>query len=325
MSRQTATERKSVYELVTDRIIEQVEKGVAPWRKPWRSGVSVTFNGKPVNGPINAKTGKAYRGINVILLGMSEFSDPRWLTYRQAQDLGGSVKKGEKGSIVVFWKWVEVKASEAVEEDEDNKPQPTSQGRKRVPILRYYIVFNVEQCENLKNLKALEEVEEETTQPENEDLTGMQEAEAILAGIRNKVVRVSHGGDRACYRPSTDEIFMPSVEAFDYLQSYYATRFHEEVHATGAQKRLNRPGIAQMDGFGSDQYAKEELVAEVGAAMLCTLCGIECIDQSAAYVRGWASRLKKDPKLIVVAAGQAQKAVDYILGVDPTADEEEEG
>jgi antirestriction protein ArdC len=300
----------SVYEIVTDRIVKAIEEGVSPWRKPWAAaGSRFSFNGKPVTGPVNATTGKPYRGVNVLLLSLGGFNDPRWLTFKQAQTLGGTVKKGEKGTPIVFWKWVEVKPDTQTEETgEETQNTPTG---KRVPILRYYTVFNVEQCEGFKTLKPLVE-----TKPTGKTLTPIEAAEGILSGNKNNV-EVKHGGDKAFYSPLGDFIGMPHVEQFESMEAYYATRFHEEGHATGHGTRLNRPGIVNFNGFGTDTYSREELVAELTSAFLCAVAGIDSnLDQSAAYLKGWLKPLKGDPKMIVIAAGQAQKAADFILGTE---------
>lgn len=289
----------TVYELVTERLIEAIESGVTPWKKPW------TTDGLYI-APRNAVSGKTYRGINSILLGCSSFTDCRWVTFNQAKTLGGCVRKGEKGTPIVFWKWVEAKSTQEGEDEEGKKVKG-----KRIPILRYYTVFNVQQCDGLK-LKSL---------PEFKPLNPAQRiarAEAIINGMPNQPL-TNHGSDRACYIPSLDLVKLPDPERFDTIEAYYSTRFHELVHATGSGDRLNRP---MGNAFGSDPYAREELVAEMGSAFLCAFAGIDgMIDQSAAYLRGWLKVLKSDSKFAIIAAGQAQKAVDWILD---EGDEEEE-
>ncbi len=304
--------RKDVYQDVTDRVIAAIEKGVAPWRKPWTpAGARFTFMGRTVVYPVNATTGKPYRGINVLLLNCMGFSDPRWLTFKQAQGLGGSVKKGSKGTPIVFWKWVEVNTTEEGDE------LPTS---KRIPMLRTYTVFNVEQCEGLAKLKPLQEL----PKPTGRDFSPIEAAEEILAGNPG-AVNVYHGRDMAAYSPVLDCIYMPAVQDFESMEAYYCTRFHEEVHATGAAKRLNRPGIVDPVQFGTEKYSREELIAEMGSAFLSMIAGIDTnLDQSAAYLKGWLKPLKNDPRMVVIAAGAAQKAVDYILNEDPTKEEDED-
>jgi antirestriction protein ArdC len=299
---------KSVYEIVTERIIAAIEAGVSPWRKPWTPN-EFSYMGKPVTSAVNAVTGKPYRGINVLLLGLCGYADPRFLTFNQAKALGGNVKKGERGTPIVFWKWVEVSSQDATDEAAEDTPTG-----KRVPILRYYTVFNVEQCEGLEKLKPLSKPAPATAKAFNP----IAEAEAILAGRKNPPT-CYHGRNAAAYSPLADEVYMPAVQQFESMEAYYATRFHEEGHATGHVKRLGRPFGT---GFGSDSYAREELVAELTAAFLCAEAGIDStLDQSAAYLKGWLKPLKNDPKFVVIAAGQAQKAADYILSRSPEAEE----
>lgn len=271
-----------VYQIVTDKVIEALEKGAAPWRKPWNARQSA---------PANFVTKKAYRGMNAFLMQLTPFSCPFWVSYKQAQSLGGTVKKGEKGSIVVFWNWVERK-NETTGKDE------------KIPFLRYYTVFNLEQCEGI-----------EWEKPELPgDFNPIDEAEKVAAGFENSP-RLRHSGASANYQPALDLVTMPEQGTFDTAQNYYATLFHELGHATGHESRLNRAGITEFDRFGSERYAKEELVAEMTSAFLCAEAGIEnTLEQTAAYIQGWLRALRNDRKLVVTAAGAAQKAADLIIG-----------
>jgi antirestriction protein ArdC len=287
--------KNDIYQTITDRILEKMAAGVAPWRKEWKAGMA----------PQNAISGKAYRGVNYITLGMMGYSDPRWLTFKQALSLGGCVRKGEKSMPVVFWKWLEA----------DDKKSGDS---RRIPLLKSYCVFNVEQCDGLAKLKPLEDFIKPT-----HDMKPCEVAELIVANMP-LLPKISHGGDRAFYSPATDAVQMPTREQFVTMESYYATLFHELTHATGAAKRLNRPGVTNFDKFGSDKYALEELVAEFGAAFLCGQAGVDSsIDQSAAYLAGWSERFKADPKLLIQAGGQAQRAADYVLGIKHGEQKEE--
>jgi antirestriction protein ArdC len=290
----------NVYEIVTDRIVSAIESGnVAPWRKPWNTS-RVTLNGQPVNYPVNAVSGKTYRGINVFMLALTAqaagYTDPRWLTFKQAYDLGGKVKKGEKSTPVVFWNWVE--------KTEENEAGETV--TKRVPFLRYYNVFNVEQCKNL-TLKG------ELVIEKGKQFDPVAEAVALAKTFTfDAEAMTHHGGNRAFYSRLEDRIQMPNWRSFETAEAYHATWFHEVGHATGAEKRMNR---TFGKSFGDDAYSQEELVAEMISAFLCAECGIDStLDQSAAYVGGWLKRLKDDSKLVIIAAGQAQNAVDYLLG-----------
>lgn len=277
--------RKDVYAMITEKIVGQLRAGVVPWHKPWKTGFQL---------PRNLKSGKAYRGINVLLLSFSEFSSPYWLTFKQALDLGGNVKKGEKGTTVVFWKKLRI-------EDKDSGKQKT------IPLLRYFTVFNADQCEGL----AVPAVESKN------DGGPIEACWKILDSYKGRP-QVVHGGDVACYSPLRDSIQMPEPKAFDTMSHYYATLFHEYTHSTGHKKRLDRPGIANFDTFGSHQYSQEELVAEMGAAFLAAHAGIDAasiLDNSAAYIGHWLEKLQNDPKMVVQAAAQAQRAADLMLGV----------
>ena len=302
----------TVYEIITQRIIEKLEAGTIPWRKPWKGGADGV--------PRNLKSGRPYRGINVFLLAMAGYSSPNWLTFRQAKLLGGSVRKGEKGYPVVFWKWPEGSRSEVESGKSDHSgtqhPEPLTynpqdgapeEPRGRGPILRYYTVFNLSQCDGIDD-------------PSAEDLdviafTPIAQCEAIVRNMPTPP-RITHRQQRAYYQPSTDEINLPMKNSFASPQEYYATLFHELTHATGHASRLDRSGITDPVLFGSHDYSREELVAEMGAAFLCGETGIEnaTLDSSAAYVAGWLKRLRGDAKLVITAAAQAQKAVDYVLG-----------
>jgi antirestriction protein ArdC len=274
----------SVYDIVTERILAELEKGEVPWRKPWRT--------LP---PANLVSKKPYRGINFFLLSLAGYGSQYWLTYRQAQALGGNVRKGEHGTKIVFWKFDKYETETADGETEERKSA----------FLRYYTVFNLEQTEKLKALLALP-----PARP-------IESAEAIVSGMPNPPA--FEQGFRASYAPSTDTVTMPSRTAFDSQAEYYSTLFHELTHSTGHAKRLAREGFDRPQMFGSESYSREELIAEMGSAMLCGVAGIEqaTVANSAAYLKTWIARLKSDSKLIVSAASAAQKAADYIRGESP--------
>jgi len=280
-----------VYQIVTDRIVALLEKGTIPWQQTWNGGAMA---------PRNMATLKEYRGVNVLLLSALGYESPYWLTFQQAQSMGGNVRKGEKGTPVVFWRMMDVLA----------KDEPA--GKKQIPFLRYYTVFNLCQCENIAKDKI-------PVVPNVREHNPLQEAEQIVAAMPQKPV-VKHGSARACYSPSQDRVLMPNPESFKTEQDYYSVLFHELAHATGHESRLNRKGVAGADGtwsaFGSPSYAQEELVAEMGAAFLCGQVGIveRTVENSAAYIASWLEQLKNDRKLIVSAAGKAQRAADFILG-----------
>ncbi len=286
----------NVYEIVTERILKELETGTLPWRQPWRTMA-----------PANMASRKPYRGVNVWLLQFSRRSSPYWGTFDQAKAAGGSVKRGEKASLVVFYRQY---AREAKPGD-GGTVRELEDGRlvKETWVLRYYNVFNVEQMDLPDKVRATLEPAARTTPP-------LEEAERIIRGMPNPPA-LRFGGDRACYHPIDDAILMPHRNAFENAETYYDTLFHEEVHATGHASRLDRPGITEgAAAFGSETYSKEELVAELGAAFLCGTAGIEqqTLQNSAAYIRNWSERLRADSRLIVTAASAAQRSADYILG-----------
>lgn len=286
-------QRRDIYQEVTNRVLEILERGVVPWKNPIR---------RRANGdgwPKNLSSGKRYRGINVFLLAFmawqTGYSSDYWLTFRQAKDLGASVRKGEKSSLVTFWKIYE-------------KTDEESGDELKLPCLRHYNVFNVEQCEDIEisdvaDIKPLE-------------FAPIDEAEKIIAGYRDPPL-IKHEGNRAVYQPSTDTVTIAPREQFTDEESYYATLFHEAAHSTGHEKRLAR----QMDEpqpFGSPDYSREELVAEMAAGMLCGHAGITdaTIEQTASYVDHWKKALRGDKRLVINAASAGQRAADWILGTE---------
>ena len=275
-----------VYEMVTERIINEMEKGIIPWRKPWIGGA----------GAISHTTGKSYSLLNQMLLGKSG----EWLTYNQATKEGGKVKKGEKASFVVFWKWV------------DTKEEVTENGEtvvkvKHIPFLRYYNVFHIDQCEGIKPRK---------NKPVS-DFSADEAAQAVFDGyVAREGITVTHEEGSSYYRPSADTINLPLMSRFLKLAEYYSTAFHEAVHSTGAKGRLERDGVVGLSFFGSEDYSKEELIAEIGSAMLLNHIGIETdssFKNNVAYLENWLTVLRNDKRFIVSAAGKAEKAVKYIL------------
>lgn len=283
VSGNAGSKRGSVYDQITERIIALLEKGTVPWRKPWNAQSGF---------PRNLVSKKPYRGVNVFLLHAMSYESPYWLTFRQAQELGGSVRKGEKACPVVFWKQLEVEDEETGETD-------------KIPMLRFYHVFNVAQCDGLKNIPA----------PVESPLSAPTKPEEIVA-FMPKRPEIKHGMRKAFYSPAADIVAMPDRARFDDEAGYFATLFHELIHSTGHASRLNRSTITEAEGFGSNPYCKEELIAEMGAAFLCGQAEIaeRTLENSAAYVQNWLEQLQNDKKLIVQAAAQAQKAADFILG-----------
>ena len=271
-----------IYAAVTDRIIAQMEQGVIPWSKPW------VASGKA----ISHATGKPYSLLNQIFLGRPG----EYITFKQCAEAGGHVKKGEKSSMVVFWKWIE-------QEDEETGEV------KEVPYLRYYNVFHIDQCEGVSAKHSTD-----TAFPDGASTVETAQ-EIIYDYLSREGVKLTHSeGDRAFYRPSTDEIVLPIRKQFVSTAEYYSTVFHELAHSTGHEKRLNR--LDKVAAFGSDVYSKEELVAEIGAATLVNHCGLESVTSlrnNTAYIQTWLGVLRGDKRFIVSATGKAEKAVNLIL------------
>jgi antirestriction protein ArdC len=287
----------NVYEVINSRIMELLEGGTVPWRKPW--------NGQS-NYPKNLISKKPYKGVNVFLLSCQQYGSPWWLTFNQVQEKGGHVIKGSKSTPVIFWKWLD--RTDAMEADSEEARSG------KIPLLRYYSVFNLDQTEGVKAPDP-----EET----HNNFDPITRAEEIIATMPLRP-EIKHGGNRAYYSPSLDYIQLPNQHTFDTIEEYYNTCFHELSHATGHTNRLGRKSILEPSYFGSHEYSKEELVAEMGAAFLCGYAGIvqKTIENSAAYLGGWLKALKNDKTLLIHAAAQAQKAADYILNVKPDVVEE---
>ena len=298
--RSVSKNKPDVYQIITDKVLQALDEGTVPWRKPWRGGSA--------GQPKSLATRKPYSGVNVWLLTMSAqaagYTSPYWVTYKKAQDLGGQVRKGEKSTVAVFWKCYE----------KERTNDAGSVVKEEFWLLRYYRLFNVDQCDNLDPKKLpVDAVPVDEKELDFEPLTA---CESIVANMPKRP-EITHSGERrAYYRPSADEVHMPDKKHFENEPLYYSVLFHELGHSTGHSIRLNRKesGIA---AFGSSSYSKEELVAEFASCMLCGIAGIESatIENSASYIDGWQKAIKKNRKLVVLAASAGQKAADYIRGV----------
>lgn len=291
----------SPYQIVTDRIIQALGEGVVPWRKPWQENAAL---------PCNAVSKRSYHGINLLLLGLSRYRDHRWLTYRQAQQLGGHVRASEESSIAIFWKkW---------ERPGDTEEGQTRQ-RKHAPLLRFYRLFNVQQCDGLRLPELALGV-----RPAHQRI---EAAEALIRSLAHPP-RFHEGCKVACYYPLVDIVQMPPLDVFDTPDDYYATFFHELGHATGHESRLNRPGVTGHPKFGTNEYSREELVAELTSAFCCATLGLDnsLTYNAASYIHNWLKSLRADPKAIVTASAQAQKAADYLqrIGRDEESSELED-
>lgn len=282
--------KTNVYEMVTDRIIAELEKGVIPWEKPW-TGVK--------SGAYNRVSKRPYSLLNQMLLKHTG----EYATYKQWQDLGGQVKKGEKSEIVVFWK-----IFEAEETNKDTGEKET----KKIPLLRYYNVFHISQVEGVEPL-ALEQL--------NDEVEPIEEADKIITDYitREHIEFTECRSNEAYYSPSSDRVVVPMKEQYKVINEYYSTTFHELTHSTGHKNRLNRLQTGAVAAFGGTEYSKEELVAEIGSASLMNLLGIETVKtfrNSAAYIQSWLQVLRNDNKFIVSASSKAEKAVNYILAAE---------
>ncbi len=293
--------RRDIEAEVTARMIAALERGTVPWQRPWTtSGIM----------PTSATTGKPYRGVNVWLTSLAAdergYSSPYWLTFRQAEELGGSVRKGEKGTLVVFWKMLQVTDQDAPE------------GTKNVPLLRHYFVFNLDQCDGVTLPPRFQAGPREPIEV-GEAMRG------ILAGYCNGPDVRHVLGERAYYSPSDDRITLPMLEQFATAEGFASTALHELTHSTGHASRLDRfDRNGEPQHFGDERYAREELVAEMGAAMVAATYGIETsFDNSAAYIASWLRALKDDDSLVIRASQQAQRATDRIIGTSYEVDAEQ--
>jgi antirestriction protein ArdC len=279
----------NIYDVITERIITSLEAGRIPWKKEWKT--SGTSSGLPYNLVSN----QPYRGINVFSLLCSGYGSNGWCTYKQALTLGYQVRKGEKASPVVFWKFPDKKAV-------------TSDPKKDFPFARFYSVFNLEQLDGVPTQLPFDAVE----------FDPIAECEAVTAAFMDSASHptLAHGGDRAFFSPSRDHVQMPNRETFNSAGGYYATLFHEFAHSTGIKTRCNRAELQDIGVMGDTSYSKEELTAEFAAAFLCAETGCsneERISNSVAYIQSWIQKLKNDKAMAVQAAQRAQKAADFIL------------
>lgn len=298
------TSNQETYDKILKTVMDQLDKGVVPWQKPWKCASCM---------PSNYISKKPYRGINAVLLGVMYFDSPYFLTTKQIEMLNGNVKKGEMPQQVVFWKWLKV-------------PGPKPNTEKFVPMMRLYDVYNLTQVENIKQRKHRDGSVDPLPEDESKLLTEAQSiaaCEKLIHDMPEKAV-IKQGRNRACYYPNLDEIGMPYKKNFPKVEEFYSTLFHELTHWTGHESRLKRKTLTEMASFGSTNYSKEELVAEFGAAFLCGLTGIDntTVQNSAAYIDHWKQKLQDDPSLLVKSASIAQKAVDFITkGTKPEAKE----
>lgn len=275
---------KSVYEIVTERIISEMEKGVIPWRKPWKGGMA----------KFNRVSKKGYSWLNSMMLPL----DGEYASLKQWDSLGGTVRAGEHGHIVTYWNWLD--------RDTGNKDADGNPIYKHIPFLKYYKVFHISQVDGVEPLpeyKLNEIIEVESAEDIKNNYFGREKCRLDM--------RIS---DEAFYIPVIDKVVVPEMGQFESAEEFYSTLFHEMTHSTGHKSRLDR--LDKTAAFGSEVYSKEELVAEMGSAMLSSVAGLDsekAFKNSVAYLQNWLSALKNDPKMIVSASTKAEKAVNYIL------------
>lgn len=270
------------YEVITNEILKGLERGVVAWQRPWKAEIL----------PQNYLTKKPYRGVNQLVLGLSEYDSPYWLTFNQVRKLEGKVIKGEKSTPIMFYSLVEKKG-------EDGKV-------KSYPCPRLYRVFNAEQIEGI-------DFDEIVSEPLEFD--PIEKAEKIAS--KENMPSITFGGSSAFYQPTLDKVKLPQKENFVSVEEYYSTLFHELSHSTGHENRLNRKGVTDPIKFGSHEYSKEELVAEISTSFVMGSLGIDTtqtFNNSVAYINSWHRKLKNDNTLFIKCAGLAQKSADFLLG-----------
>lgn len=306
--------RSTVYEIVTEKIVAALERGVVPWRRTWTA--------QPVPFPVKMSTGGPYRGVNVFLLytvaACEGYRSGWWGSMRQVTKLGGKVRDEElkRHTLVVFWTTIRPKPEDA-KTAEDGEDAGEGKPAKRIPVLRYYRVWNADQCDGLP-AKYQEPPALSGTFAEH------REAEKVMADYlsREPSLQLRHGRTKAYWDTETDVIHLPYPEEFAAPALYYSAKFHEATHSTAAPGRLNR----DTEGYGDDTHVRgeEELTAEMGAAMLAAICGINwSVEENASYIQSWLDTIAGDPKMLVMAAARAQHAVEYILGITYGTDHED--
>lgn len=287
-----------VYQMVTDKILKQIEEsGKLSWVKPWKCAGSGNF-------PMNGRTKRRYEGVNFFLLQFSGYTSPYWLSFKQVEEMKGHIIKGEKATQIVFWK---------VNQYSDIDPETGKETKKSIPMLRYYNVFNLEQCEGIIIKDNAEPVIYNSNDPIEISETVINQYGQLQPALTLRVQE----SPQAYYMPAKDLVNMPEINQFESSEAFYATYFHELGHSTGHESRLNRKEVAAGSVcFGSGDYGQEELTAELTAAFICAEIGLNNETQenrSAAYIKNWMHTIKADKKMFVMAAGRATKAANLIL------------
>lgn len=308
MKKQQGFTKRDVYQEVTQQVLSALEQGHIIWKQGWNS----------LGLPKNIAAGNHYRGWNLFYMNFialyKGYKTPYFITYKQAQDLGGNICRGEKGYQIVYWALVDNRNKTVTIKDADTGEEKEEYLQYRVP--KFYVVFNIDQTEGIKFPKV-----EKLFQNKAEEL---QSCEQIIESMPN-CPKIRNAGDRAYYSCATDKVTMPLPALFHNMEEYYSTLFHELAHSTGHETRLNRKELKEHDGFGGENYSKEELTAELTAAFLCAISGIEqkTLTNSTAYIQGWLKALNNDKTLILKAASQAQAAADFILNYRPGTQKED--
>ena len=291
--------KRDLYQETTNKIIALLENGVLPWRRTWSQyGLAKNY-----------VSGKAYKGINMILMNNTAYNIPYFLSFKQAKELGGTIKKGAKAEQVLYFK-LTFKDENGKVLSQETATQYKKAGRvvKVLRFLRYFSVFNIADIEG---------IEYDIPEVELKDNEQIEKCDQLVLDMPNPPKFETTNTDKAFYAPLLDLINMPSIKQFENSAEYYSTLFHEMIHSTGHETRLNRTGISELDKKAKNEYSKEELIAEMGAAFLCATTGIDydaVTENSAAYINGWLKVLKADKRFIFQSAAAAQKAANYILG-----------
>ncbi len=284
----------NVYEIVTKEILQKLENDIVPWQMPWKRREGHDKNGV---------SKREYRGVNTMLTSMAGFFETDWYTFRQIKELGLRLKESQHSSTICFYKVIEKKPTET--EIKMESMGFIELDHRQHYMLRYYGVFNREQIDGLPELP---------DDGQKLEFRPIEACEKVVEEFKDRPV-IEFGGSRAYYSQMQDMVKVPKRENFTGIDEFYSTLFHELVHSTGHEKRTGRTKDGH-DGFGGIEYAREELTAEIGSAMLCRHCGIDkTIDNSVSYIASWKQRLMDDAKCVVIAAQRAQKAVDYILNI----------
>ncbi len=295
-----STPFKDTYQEVTDSVIKALEEGTVIWKSPWnKTGL-----------PKNVTTGINYRGWNIFYLNFhtiaQKYRTPYYITYKQAADLKGTVKKGEKGIKITYWAKIELK-DKFVERTDPSTGNVTKENETKM-VPKDHTVFNIDQTEGIDFAEL-----EKLFRTDTKEIPSCKE---VIENMPNKPT-ITENGHEAYYSPSRDLVAIPVISQFTSNENYYKVLFHELAHSTGHEKRLNRKGVMERNEFGGTEYSKEELTAEMTAAFLSAITGIgeETLPSSAAYIANWLMALKNDKTMVLKAAAQAQKAADYIMNI----------